>query len=69
MMLLEGVRVIDWGLGQVGPYATMLLGDLGAEVIKIEPPDTGDFMRRLSNFLTAARSRPSTATRRVSPSI
>jgi crotonobetainyl-CoA:carnitine CoA-transferase CaiB-like acyl-CoA transferase len=51
MMLLEGVRVIDWGLGQVGPYATMLLGDLGAEVIKIEPPDTGDFMRRLSNFL------------------
>jgi crotonobetainyl-CoA:carnitine CoA-transferase CaiB-like acyl-CoA transferase len=29
----------------------MLLGDLGAEVIKVEPPDTGDFMRRLSNFL------------------
>jgi crotonobetainyl-CoA:carnitine CoA-transferase CaiB-like acyl-CoA transferase len=51
MMLLEGVRVIDWGLGQVGPYAAMLLGDLGAEVIKIEPPDTGDFMRRLDNFL------------------
>jgi crotonobetainyl-CoA:carnitine CoA-transferase CaiB-like acyl-CoA transferase len=51
MMLLEGVRVIDWGLGQVGPYAAMLLGDLGAEVIKVEPPDTGDFMRRLDNFL------------------
>src|SRR2546422_6619911 len=51
MMLLEGVRVIDWGLGQVGPYAAMLLGDLGAEVIKIEPPDSGDFMRRLGNFL------------------
>jgi crotonobetainyl-CoA:carnitine CoA-transferase CaiB-like acyl-CoA transferase len=51
MMLLEDVRVIDWGLGQVGPYAAMLLGDLGAEVIKIEPPETGDFMRRLDNFL------------------
>ena len=51
MMLLEGIRVIDWGLGQVGPYAAMLLGDLGAEVIKIEPPETGDFMRRLDNFL------------------
>lgn len=54
MMLLEGVRVIDWGLGQVGPYAAMLLGDLGAEVIKIEPPGTGDFMRRLDNFLSCS---------------
>jgi len=51
MMLLEGVRVIDWGIGQVGPYAAMLLGDLGAEVIKIEPPATGDYMRNLDNFL------------------
>jgi len=51
MMLLEGVRVIDWGIGQVGPYAAMLLGDLGAEVIKIEPPGIGDYMRNLDNFL------------------
>jgi len=51
MMLLEGVRVIDWGIGQVGPYAAMLLGDLGAEVIKVEPPQTGDYMRNLDNFL------------------
>jgi len=51
MMLLEGVRVIDWGIGQVGPYAAMLLGDLGADVIKIEPPQTGDYMRNLDNFL------------------
>src|SRR4029078_3716143 len=51
MMLLEGVRVIDWGIGQVGPYAAMLLGDLGADVIKIEPPATGDYMRNLDNFL------------------
>ena len=51
MMLLEGVRVVDWGIGQVGPYAAMLLGDLGAEVIKVEPPQTGDYMRNLDNFL------------------
>jgi crotonobetainyl-CoA:carnitine CoA-transferase CaiB-like acyl-CoA transferase len=51
MMLLEGVRVIDWGIGQVGPYAAMLLGDLGADVIKVEPPQTGDYMRNLDNFL------------------
>src|SRR5262245_32329468 len=51
MMLLEGVRVIDWGLGQVGPYGAMLLADLGAEVIKIEPTVSGDFMRGLDNFL------------------
>src|SRR5438132_118573 len=54
MMLLDGVRVIDWGLGQVGPYAAMLLGDLGAEVIKIEPRVTGDFMRGLDNFLSSS---------------
>ena len=46
MMLLEGVRVIDWGIGQVGPYAAMLLGDLGADVIKIERPGTGDDARQ-----------------------
>src|SRR4029079_12906174 len=34
-----------------GPYAAMLLGDLGAEVIKIEPPATGDYMRNLDNVL------------------
>src|SRR5881396_594201 len=54
MMLLEGVRVIEWGLGQVAPYAAMLLGDLGAEVIKVEPPATGDIMRRLDNFLSCS---------------
>ena len=54
MMLLDGIRVIDWGLGQVGPYAAMLLGDLGAEVIKIEPRVTGDFMRGLDNFLSSS---------------
>ncbi|MGH2894785.1 MAG: CoA transferase [Solirubrobacteraceae bacterium] len=36
---LDGVRVIDFGVGGVGPFAGSLLGTLGAEVIKIEAPN------------------------------
>ena len=43
--MLEGVRVIDLSRLLPGPYATMLLGDLGAEVIKVEEPGRGDYMR------------------------
>ena len=39
---LEGLRVIDWTIWQQGPVASMMLGDLGAEVIKIESRDGGD---------------------------
>lgn len=39
---LEGVRVIDLSKILAGPYATMSLADLGAEVIKVEHPDGGD---------------------------
>lgn len=39
---LEGVRVLDWTVFQQGPVATMMLGDLGAEVIKIEERVGGD---------------------------
>lgn len=42
---LEGIRVLDFGMAAVGPIAAMYLGELGADVIKIEQP-TGDVVRR-----------------------
>src|SRR3954464_2679359 len=43
---LAGLRVLELGAFIAGPFAGQLLGDLGADVIKIEPPETGDIMRR-----------------------
>jgi len=66
---LEGIRIVDLSSVLMGPSATQMLGDMGADVIKIEPP-TGDTTRRIgpgrsdsmgSNFLNMNRSKRSLA--------
>ncbi len=64
---LEGFRIVDVSAMLSGPWATDILGDQGADVIKVEPPGTGDHTRSLrnrsgglaSNFLNINRSKRS----------
>ncbi len=53
---LEGVRVLDLGTRIAGPFCAGLLGEQGAEVVKVEQPGTGDFMRGIGPFLPVAGS-------------
>jgi len=53
---LAGVRILEVGHMLAGPYATMMLADLGAEVIKIEPPG-GDISRQVGETYFASLNR------------
>ena len=45
MSLLKGIKVLDLSRILAGPWATQLLGDYGAEILKVEKPEVGDDTR------------------------
>jgi crotonobetainyl-CoA:carnitine CoA-transferase CaiB-like acyl-CoA transferase len=48
---LAGIRIIDLTRVLAGPFCTMLLGDMGAEIVKVETPGVGDDSRRYPPFI------------------
>lgn len=67
MMALEGIRVLDLSRLLPGPFCTLMMADLGAEVIKVEEPGKGDYSRHYRmnieglgiNFLALNRGKKS----------
>ena len=53
---LQGTRVLDLSRLLPGPYCSMLLADMGAEVIKIEEPEIGDYIRASAPFIEGESS-------------
>ena len=51
MDILKGVRILDFTRVLSGPFATMILGDMGAEIIKVERPLSGDDSRKYGPFI------------------
>ncbi len=47
---LDGIKILEWAIWLAGPGATMMLGDMGAEVIKIEQPVVGDPSRGITRL-------------------
>src|SRR2546427_187606 len=54
---LDGVRVLDLSRLLPGPYASLVLSDLGADVVKVEDPEHGDYLRQISAGMFAALNR------------
>src|SRR4029078_12858569 len=48
---LTGLRVLDLGTRIAAPFCAGLLGEQGAEIVKIEQPGSGDFMREIGPFV------------------
>lgn len=48
MKPLQGLRILDFSTLLPGPYATMMLADLGAEVVRVESPDRDDLVRNMT---------------------
>jgi len=53
---LEGIKVLSFAKALAGSYASMLLCDLGAEVFKIEEPQSGDMARQNGPFIRGISS-------------
>ena len=58
MLPLSGIRVLDISQVMAGPFACMLLGDMGADVIKVEPPRLGDSTRHSMGFRLKGEDSP-----------
>ncbi len=59
MKILEGIRVVDWSVFHVGPSTGVKLGEMGAEVIKVEEPGVGELSRGVESLYGVPTQLPS----------